>query len=92
MRLNIWDTEGQEKFRSVTRQYYLDSYGANIAFDLTIKKTFDEVNKWINELKCYGSEDTVIIILGNKSDLSNERAISEDDIREELKINIFIEM
>ena len=83
-RLYIWDTAGQEKFKSVTRQYYRNCNGAIIVFDLTNKKTFDELNKWINELKTHGREDTVIIILGNKSDLSDERAISEKDIREEL--------
>ena len=79
LRLNIWDTAGQEKFKSITRQYYRDAH----------RKSFDEVKNWIKELKSYGSEETVIIILGNKSDLSNERAVPEDDIRKELNEEYF---
>ena len=89
LRLNIWDTAGQEKFKSITRQYYRDAHGAIIVFDLTSRKSFDEVKNWIKELKSYGSEETVIIILGNKSDLSNERAVPEDDIRKELNEEYF---
>ena len=89
LRLNIWDTAGQEKFKSITRQYYRDAHGAIIVFDLTNRKSFDEVKNWIKELKSYGSEETVIIILGNKSDLSNERAVPEDDIRKELNEEYF---
>ena len=84
LRLNIWDTAGQEKYRAVTRQFYRDSDGAIIVFDLTKKNTFNGVQNWIKELKTHGSEDTEIIILGNKSDLPNEREISEEDIKNEI--------
>ena len=89
LRLNIWDTAGQEKYKSITRQYYRDADGAIIVFDLTSRKSFDEVKNWIKELKSFGSEETVIIILGNKSDLSNDRAVPEDDIRKELNDEYF---
>ena len=89
LKLSIWDTAGQEKFLSMTRQYYRDAHGAIIVFDLTNRKTFDEINNWIEELQKHGSEDTVIIILGNKSDLTSERAISEDDIKDKLKNEYF---
>ena len=88
-RLYIWDTAGQEKFKSVTRQYYRNCHGAIIVFDLTNKKTFDELNKWIKEVKNHAREDTVIIILGNKSDLTEERAIFEHEIKEELNNEYF---
>ena len=84
IKLNIWDTVGQEKFRAITRQYYRDCQGAFIVFDLTKKKTFEEIQTWINDIKNYGNSDTAIIILGNKSDLSNEREISPNDIKEKL--------
>jgi len=89
LRLNIWDTAGQEKFKSVTRNYYRDAHGAIIVFDLSSRDTFNEVRNWIKELKTYGSEETVIIILGNKSDLSSQRAVSEDDIKKELNDEYF---
>ena len=83
LRLNIWDTAGQEKYKSVTRQYYRDAHGAIIVFDLSNRDSFNEVKNWIKELKAFGSEETVIIILGNKSDLSSQRAVSEDEIKKE---------
>lgn len=81
LRLNIWDTAGQEKFKSITRQFYRDSHGAIIVFDLTKKDTFDDVNNWIKEIKNNGNTDTVIMVLGNKSDLINEREVLEEDIK-----------
>ena len=87
LRLNIWDTAGQEKFRSITRQFYRDCHGAFIVFDLTKKSSFNEVRNWIDELKTHGNDDTVIIILGNKSDLTAEREISEEDIKNEIQNN-----
>ena len=84
VRLNIWDTVGQEKFRSITRQFYRDCQGAIIVFDLTQKKTFDYIPTWISEIKNYGNNDTIIIILGNKSDLTKEREILPNDIKKEL--------
>lgn len=84
IRLNIWDTVGQEKFRSITRQFYHDCQGAFIVFDLSRKKSFEEMQVWLNDIKNYGNNDTVIIILGNKSDLSMEREISSNDIKDKL--------
>ena len=89
LRLNIWDTMGQEKYKSLTRQYYRDSDGAIIVFDLTKRETFDNVKNWINELRSYGSEDTNIIILGNKSDEKNKREISEEEIKQQLNNDYF---
>ena len=84
IRLNIWDTVGQEKYKALTRQYYHDSDGAFIVFDLTSRESFDNIKNWINDLKSYGSEDTNIIILGNKSDEKNKREISEEEIKDQL--------
>ena len=84
IRLNIWDTVGQEKYKALTRQYYHDSDGAFIVFDLTSRESFDNIKNWINDLKSYGSEDTNIIILGNKSDEKNKREISEEEIKNQL--------
>ena len=82
IRLNIWDTAGQEKFRAITRQYYNDALGAVIAFDLTDKKSFNDVKSWISDLKNHGADDTVIMVLGNKSDLSGERFVTHEEIKE----------
>lgn len=80
IKLNIWDTTGQEKFRSLTRQFYRDTDGAIIVFDLTSKQSFEQLSDWIEDLKSYGPGDAEIIIIGNKSDLVNERVIPQEDI------------
>lgn len=78
--LQIWDTAGEERFMSVTRQYYNDSNGAIVIYDLTNKDTFIKMSKWIQELKGNAPKDIVISIVGNKSDLINEKV----DLGEEL--------
>lgn len=82
IRMDIWDTAGQEKFRSLTRQYYRDSQGAIIVFDITKKRTFDNLQTWIDDIEDYSDKDIPIIIVGNKSDLIDEREVSENNINE----------
>ena len=81
VRMIIWDTIGQERFRNVTRQYYRDSHGAIIVFDLANKDSFDSIPKWIEDLNNNGPENIPILILGNKSDLTLEREINIEDIK-----------
>ena len=80
VKLVIWDTAGQEKYRNITRQYYRDCHGAVIVFDLTNKNTFDYIPKWFEELKNNGPANLSILIVGNKSDLTNERVVPINDI------------
>ena len=82
VRMNIWDTAGQEKYRSLTRQFYRDCQGAIIVFDITKKKTFDSLQTWIDDIQDYSDKDIPIIIVGNKSDLIDEREVSENNINE----------
>ena len=79
--LHIWDTAGEERFMSVTRQYYNGSHGAMIIYDLTNKNTFTKMNKWIKDVKDNAPRDIVISIVGNKSDLIAEKV----DLGDELK-------
>ncbi len=69
--LQIWDTAGEERFMSVTKQYYNDSHGAIVLFDLTKKESFEKVDKWIKELKDNAPKNIVIMVVGNKTDLFN---------------------
>ena len=73
--LIIWDTIGQEKFRSLTKQYYHDSHGAIIMFDITDKNSFLKTESWINDFIDYGPKNCSIILIGNKSDLNQKREI-----------------
>lgn len=76
--LNIWDTAGQEKFRTITSSYYRGAEGVIIVFDLSRQETFDHVAKWHEQIVRYASEEVPVIVVGNKSDL--EKVVDESSI------------
>ena len=79
IKIQIWDTAGQERYRSITSAYYKGAKGAFIVYDITKKSTFDNIDKWISDLKLNGDQNICIVILGNKSDLIDSREVSKDD-------------
>jgi small GTP-binding protein len=76
IQLQLWDTAGQELFRSVTRGYYRGSAGALIVFDLTSRDSFRGVDRWLADLKEVARSDVVTVLVGNKSDLVDKRVVS----------------
>jgi small GTP-binding protein len=79
IRIQVWDTAGQEAFRAVTRSYYKNSACAILVYDITNRKSFQDINSWLNECKDMCSKDIYIVLVGNKNDLDNQRAISKDE-------------
>ncbi|XP_034534567.1 ras-related protein Rab-37-like [Notolabrus celidotus] len=79
VRLQIWDTAGQERFRSVTHAYYRDAHALLLLYDITNKTSFDNIRAWLTEIHEYAQSDVVIMLLGNKADMSSERAIRRDE-------------
>ena len=79
IKAQIWDTAGQERYRSITSAYYKGAHGALIVYDITRKYLFDSVEKWLSDLKNNGEEKMVIMAIGNKCDMVNERVISTRD-------------
>ena len=79
IRIQIWDTAGQESFRSITRSYYKNSTCAFIVYDITSRKTFDNVILWLKECKDMCFKDVLICLVGNKSDLEGRRAVSFEE-------------
>jgi len=79
LRMQIWDTAGQERFRSVTNVFYKNSTGAFIVFDITRFSSFSAIDKWIKDLKDVAGEKICIILIGNKSDLEEHRAVSKEE-------------
>ena len=77
--LNIWDTIGDERFRILTHQFYQDSHGALLIFDITNKETFNKLEIWIKDIIQNTPPDCILMIIGNKSDLNKNREISYDD-------------
>lgn len=65
--LNVWDTAGQEKFRTITSSYYRGSQGTIIVFDLNNLDTFSKVPKWHEQVVKYSSKNSPIVLVGNKS-------------------------
>lgn len=87
--LNIWDTAGEEKFMSVTKQFYNESHGAMIVYDLTKKETFLKINKWLKDLKETAPKDVVIMIVGNKSDLVEKKVELGDELEQYKKTYLY---
>ena len=79
IRIQIWDTAGQEAFRSITRSYYKNSTCAFIVYDITSRKTFDNVTLWLKECKDMCYKDVLICLIGNKSDLEGRRIVSFEE-------------
>lgn len=68
--IQVWDTAGQEKYRSLGPIYFRHAAGAIVVFDLTVKETFDHLGEWINSFTDVAGSETIICIAANKSDLN----------------------
>ncbi len=72
IKLTMWDTAGQEKFKSLTRMYFQDAEAALIVYDVTFRESFENAKKWVEDLKTNANQqDIVMALVGNKSDLSD---------------------
>ena len=78
-RIQIWDTAGQENFRSITRAYYKNSICACVVYDITKKSSFDNVKSWVEDCKKQCPKSTFFVLIGNKSDLVDQRKISYEE-------------
>ncbi|CAI9743359.1 ras-related protein Rab-37-like isoform X4 [Octopus vulgaris] len=79
IKLQIWDTAGQERFRSVTNAYYRDAHALLLLYDVTNKTSFDNIRAWLTEINEYAQEDVVIMLLGNKADMSGDKIVRRED-------------
>ncbi|GFY81545.1 RAB GTPase homolog A3 [Actinidia rufa] len=75
IKAQIWDTAGQERYRAVTSAYYRGALGAMLVYDITKRQTFDHVARWVEELRAHADSSIVIMLIGNKSDLADLRAV-----------------
>ena len=88
--VRIYDTAGQEKYRSIIKNYFKGSNGVFVFFDLTNKKSFDNLNSWIKDIdENIDNKDYKFLILGNKNDLINIHQVSDNDIAQFEKNNGF---
>lgn len=79
MKAQIWDTAGQERYRAITSAYYRGAVGALLVYDITKRQTFDNVTRWLGELRDHADSNIVIMMAGNKSDLNHLRGVPGED-------------
>lgn len=79
IKAQIWDTAGQERYRAITSAYYRGAVGALLVYDITKRQTFDNVQRWLRELRDHADSNIVIMMAGNKADLNHLRAVAADD-------------
>ena len=78
----IWDTAGQEKYRSLAKMFFKDAAVALIVYDITNKKSFEEIKAyWMDLVKENGPKKVIMYIVGNKTDLSDQEVVNEDEAR-----------
>merc|ERR1712010_370235 len=79
VRLQLWDTAGQERFRSLIPSYIRDSTVAVVVYDITNSNSFNQTNKWIDDVRTERGTDVIIVLVGNKTDLADKRQVSIDE-------------
>ena len=76
VKLQIWDTAGQDRFRSITKNFYRGSHGIILIYDVTSLKTFENIKSWVTQIHEEISDKVVIYLVGNKVDKEEERKVS----------------
>ena len=92
IKVQLWDTAGQDKYRTIAKNYYKGSHGILLLYDITKLSSFDNIREWIRDIKEEVDENAIIFLIGNKIDLSDKRIISKekgDELAEEYKIPFF---
>lgn len=78
IKLQIWDTAGQERFHTITTSYYRGAMGIMLIYDITNEKSFENIVKWLRNIDEHANEDVEKMILGNKCDMEDKRAVSRE--------------
>ncbi|KAL3080822.1 hypothetical protein niasHS_014927 [Heterodera schachtii] len=81
VKLQIWDTAGQERFRAVTRSYYRGAAGALMVYDITRRSTYNHLSSWLSDAKTLTNPNTVIFLIGNKSDMDAQRDVTYEEAK-----------
>ncbi|KAI7851382.1 ras family-domain-containing protein [Circinella umbellata] len=95
VKLQIWDTAGQESFRSITQSYYRGAAGALLVYDISRRESFEHIPTWLADVRKHANPHTTIMLLGNKNDLdSRKRQVTTEEAQrfaEENDIPLFME-
>ena len=89
-RLQIWDTAGQENYRSITRAYYKNSVCAILVYDISNRESFEHISNWVEDCTAQSPKTVFMVLVGNKSDLSEYRQVTFEEGKEMAKKNNMI--
>mmetsp|Transcript_35571 Transcript_35571/g.72483 ORF Transcript_35571/g.72483 Transcript_35571/m.72483 type:complete len:210 (-) Transcript_35571:158-787(-) len=87
IKAQIWDTAGQERYRAITSAYYRGAVGALLVYDISKKGTFENVERWLKELRDHAEPGIVVMLVGNKSDLKHLRTVQTEEAMQFAKDN-----
>ena len=79
VKIQIWDTAGQDRFRSITKNYYKGAHGIILIYDITSRKTYENIKNWVTQIKEEVSDKVNIILVGNKIDDEQNRKVSTEE-------------
>merc|ERR1711964_314460 len=79
IKAQIWDTAGQERYRAITSAYYRGAVGALLVYDISKRGSFENIVAWLQELRDHADTDIVVLLVGNKSDLQQLRAVTTEE-------------
>ena len=79
IKVQIWDTAGEDRFRAITRNYYRGANGIILMYDVTDQKSFEHIRDWVEKIKEDAVEEIIIYLVGNKIDLNNKRIITNEE-------------
>lgn len=79
IKAQIWDTAGQERYRAITSAYYRGAIGALLLYDISASLTFNSLSRWLKELRENADSNMVVMLVGNKCDLTETRAVTTDE-------------
>ena len=79
VKVQIWDTAGQDRFRAITKNYYKGAHGIILIYDVTNQLTFENVTNWINQIKEEASDKVTIFLVGNKIDDEKNRKVNTEE-------------
>ena len=78
-KIQIWDTAGEELFKSIASNFYKECHGVVICYDVTNRKSFENLGYWLNEIKNFSVENVGVIIIGTKTDLREMRTVTTEE-------------
>jgi len=79
VKAQIWDTAGQERYRAITSAYYRGAVGALLVYDISKRDTYENVERWLRELRDHADQKIIIMLVGNKTDLRHLRAVPAEE-------------